>query len=340
MAIALKLQALLASMTVVLFAAACSSAPPASGSSGASGPAAGTSGGGPGTAQAGATQSGVNAPAVPMLHGALPAQVAPAAPPANAPAAPAAIAGKVQVQWLGQSATRIITPGGKVIVIDPWLSTNPKTPEQYRRLGSLGKVDLILVTHAHMDHFADAPALAKLNNAPVYGPNGLNQSMITLGILPPQLSQRFNKGGTIMPLGPGIKITAVHAEHSSELIWRNPATNKDETHVGGEPIGFIIELENGFRIYHMGDTAMFGDMKLIGDYYKPDLVMIPIGGYFVMDPHDAAIATREWLRPKYAIPIHYGTSPQSRGTPEEYAAGLQGTLVRVVPLKPGDNVAF
>ena len=332
MAIASTCQAWLAFIAAALFAAACSSAPPASVSSGTSGAsgAAGTSGAssGPDTAQ------GAHAPAIPMAHG------APLAQPAPAAATPAAIAGKVQVQWLGQSATRIITPGGKVIVIDPWLSANPKTPEQYRRPGALGKVDLILVTHAHMDHFADAPALAKLNNAPVYGPAGLSQSMITLGILPPQLSPRFNKGGAIMPLGPGIKITAVHAEHSSELLWHNPATNKDETHVGGEPIGFIIELENGFRIYHMGDTAMFGDMKLIGGYYKPDLVMIPIGGHSVMDPRDAAVATREWLKPKYAIPIHYGTSPQLGGTPQAYAAALQGALVTVVPLKPGDNVAF
>src|SRR5690606_33631597 len=107
--------------------------------------------------------------------------------------------------------------GGKVIVIDPWLVTNPKTPDQYKKLEALGKVDLILVTHAHFDHMADAPALAKLNNVPVYGPAGMNQAMTTLGILPSALSQRFGKGGTVMPLGPGIKITAPHAEHSSEL---------------------------------------------------------------------------------------------------------------------------
>lgn len=267
---------------------------------------------------------------------------APGTPASSAPAAAgaAAPAGKTRVQWLGQATTKITTPGGKVIVIDPWLTTNPKTPEGYKRIESLGKVDLILVTHAHLDHFADAPALAKLNNVPVYGPNGLNQSMITLGILPPALSQRFNKGGTVTPIGPEIKITGTHAEHSSELVWRNPATSKDETHVGGEPMGFIIEMENGFRIYHMGDTGLFGDMKMIGEYYKPDLILIPIGGHFVMDPKDAALATRNFLKPRYAIPIHYGTSPQLKGTAEEYMSALGTGSAMALPIKPGEAVDF
>lgn len=253
---------------------------------------------------------------------------------------PSSSVGKVTVQWLGQATTKITTPGGKVIVIDPWILTNPKTPAAFKRLDALGKVDLILVTHAHNDHFADAPALAQLNNAPMYGPAGLNQSLTTLGVLPAALSPRFGKGGTITPLGPNIKITATHAEHSSELNWRNPVTGKDETHVGGEPVGFIIELENGFKIYHMGDTGLFGDMKLIGEYYKPDLVLIPIGGHFVMDPKDAALATKNFLKPKYAIPIHYGTIPQLKGTPEEYAAALGKSVTRIVSMKPGEAVQF
>ncbi len=225
--------------------------------------------------------------------------------------------GKIEVWWLGQSAMRITTVSGKVIVIDPFILTNPKTPQEYKNLDALGKVDLILLSHGHSDHSADAPALAKKNNVPVYGPAGLNQVWITLGVLPPELSQRFGKGGTITPF-PGVKITATHAEHSSELLWTNPATNKPESHIGGEPVGFIIELENGFKIYNMGDTGLFGDMKFIGEYYKPDLIIVPIGGHFTMDPKDAAFATREWLKPKYAIPVHYGTIPVLKGTPQEY----------------------
>lgn len=197
------------------------------------------------------------------------------------------------------------------------------------------------MTHAHADHMADAPALSKLNNAPVYGPAGLNQAMITLGILPPELSVRFGKGGTITPFGPaGVKITATHAEHSSELLWKNPVTMKDETHPGGEPVGFIIEFENGFKLYHMGDTGIFGDLKLIGDHYKPDLIMIPIGGHFVMDPKDAAMVTREFLKPKYAIPMHYGTIPQLKGTPEEYVKALGSSSTKVMTMNPGDKVEF
>jgi L-ascorbate metabolism protein UlaG (beta-lactamase superfamily) len=257
-------------------------------------------------------------------------------------AAPAA-AGKTEVLWLGQATTRITTPGGKVIVIDPWLTTNPKTPAGYKQLEALGKVDLILVTHAHFDHFADAPALAKMNNAPIYNAGGMGQAIVTLGMVPAALAPRFGKSGTIQPFGPnGIKITAVHAEHSSELVWKNPATGKDETHFGGEPVGYILEMENGFRIWHMGDTGLFGDMRLIGELYKPDLVMIPIGGHFTMGPNEAAIAVRDFIRPKYVIPIHYGTFPVLRGTPAEFShdLGSGASAVQVLPLEPGQAVDF
>ncbi len=258
-------------------------------------------------------------------------------------AAAFAQSGKTEVLWLGQATTRITTPGGKVIVIDPWLTSNPKTPASFKDLSALGKVDLILVTHAHFDHFADAPALAKMNNVAMWGPAGLNDSIAKLGILPVELSPRFGKGGTIMPFGPaGVKITAVHAEHSSELTWKNPATGKDEIHVGGEPVGFIVEMENGFKIWHMGDTSVFGDMRLIGDMYRPDLVLVPIGGHFVMNPKDAAMAVRDMIRPKFALPIHYGTTPQLAGTTAEFNAAL-GTAPgtpKMLVVEPGQKVEF
>lgn len=247
---------------------------------------------------------------------------------------------KTEVQWLGQATTKITTPGGKVIVIDTWVTSNPKTPEQFKKLESLGKVDLILVTHGHFDHFADAPALAKLNNAPVYGPAGLMQSVVKLGILPAELAVGFGKGGTVTPLGADIKITAVHAEHSSELVWRNPASTKEEVHVGGEPVGYLIELENGFKIYHMGDTGVFGDMAFIGKYYKPDLILIPIGGHYVMHPKEAALATKEYLKPRYALPIHYGTNPQLKGTTAEYITALGKSSTKVFAINPGEKLEF
>ncbi len=249
--------------------------------------------------------------------------------------------GKTEVLWLGQASVRITTPGGKVIVVDPWLRTNPKTPANFKNLEALGKVDLVLVTHGHFDHVADAPDLAKMHKIPMYGPAGLNQTLSTLGVLPAELSPRFGKGGTIMPFGPnGVKITATHAEHSSEYAWKNPATTKDEVHVGGEPVGFIIEMENGFKIYHMGDTGLFGDMKFIGEYYKPDLLLIPIGGHFVMSPADAAYAVKNYLKPKYALPIHYGTIPQLKGTTAEFSAALGNEANKMLVVNPGEKVDF
>jgi L-ascorbate metabolism protein UlaG (beta-lactamase superfamily) len=253
----------------------------------------------------------------------------------------AAQSGKTEVLWLGQAAVRITTPGGKVIVVDPWLRTNPKTPASFKNLEALGKVDLILVTHAHFDHVADAPDLARMHKVPMYGPAGLNQTIATLGVLPVELAPRFGKGGTIMPFGPnGVKITATRAEHSSEFVWKNPATTKDEVHVGGEPVGYIIEMENGFKVYHMGDTGLFGDMKFIGEYYKPDLLLIPIGGHFVMSPADAAYAVTNYLKPKFALPIHYGTIPVLRGTPAEFAAALGGDANKMLKVNPGEKVDF
>lgn len=248
---------------------------------------------------------------------------------------------KAELLWLGQAAFRLTTPGGKVIAIDPWMTSNPKTPAKWKNLDELGKVDLILVTHAHFDHFADAPALAKKHNAKIYSPAGLGSTIAALGIVPEELAPRMNKGGTIAPWGDkGPRITMVHAEHSSELTWKNPETGKNEIHVGGEPVGYVIELENGLKIYHMGDTGLFGDMKLIGERYRPDVVLVPIGGHFVMDPKDAAFAINEWLRPKHAVPMHYGTIPVLKGTPEEFIQALGKTSTKVHVIQPGDRLEF
>jgi L-ascorbate metabolism protein UlaG (beta-lactamase superfamily) len=248
--------------------------------------------------------------------------------------------GKTEVLWLGQAATRITTPGGKVIVIDPWLIHNPKTPAAFKNLEALGKVDLILATHAHTDHFEDAPALAKMHNARIISPQGLQAQMISLNLVPENLAYRMGKGGTAMPFGPGsIKVTQVHAEHDSELTWPN-AAGKRETHAGGEPAGYIIEMENGFKIWHMGDTGLFSDMRLIAELYHPDLVLAPIGGHFVMSPTDAAMAMREWIRPKFVLPIHYGTTPQLAGTPAQFKAALGNSPVQMIVADPGQKVEF
>lgn len=248
--------------------------------------------------------------------------------------------GQVTVQWLGHAAFKLTSVTGRVILIDPFITKNPKLSAEQKDLTKLGKVDLILITHAHGDHVGDGHALAKQHNAPLYGPSGLSSTLVALGEIPAELAPRFNKGGVITPLGEGIKITMTRAEHSSEYLWTNPKTSQAEVHVGGEPAGFIIEFENGFKVYHMGDTGLFGDMSLISRYYQPDLVMIPIGGHFVMNPKDAAFATTHYFKPKYAIPMHYGTNPNLKGTPEEYIEELGKSATKVLNMKFGEVVKF
>ena len=257
--------------------------------------------------------------------------------PADGP--PKSAAGKTELLWLGQASFKITSPGGKSIVIDPWLTRGPKTPAAYKDLKALGKVDLLLVTHAHVDHIGDAPDIARMYNTVLYGPADMMTPLVTLGVLPANLTWRFNKSGYVTPQ-PGIKVTAVKAEHSSLLVWRNPATGKDESHPAGEAVGYIIELENGFRIWHMGDTGVFGDMKFIAEYYKPDLVLIPIGGNFTMGPEDAAFAIRNWIKPKAVMPMHYNSNPLTPGTLAEFRAAMQGSDIRIIGIGEGQSAEF
>ena len=248
--------------------------------------------------------------------------------------------GKTDILWLGQASFRIKTPSGKIILVDPWITGGPKTPPQYKNdLAAIGPVDLLLVTHAHVDHIGDAPALAKMNNTKLYGPADMVTPLIFLGVLPADLGHRFNKSGSVTPL-PGIKVTAVKAEHSSLLVHKNPVTEKMEAHHAGEAMGFIIELENGFKIWDMGDTGLFGDMKFIGEYYKPDLVLIPIGGNFTMGPEDAAYALRTWVKPKMVIPMHYNSNPLAKGTLAEFQAAMKGSNIKIIPMTEGETVQF
>jgi L-ascorbate metabolism protein UlaG (beta-lactamase superfamily) len=251
-----------------------------------------------------------------------------------------ATAGKTELLWLGQAGFKIKSPGGKTIVIDPWLTGGPKTPAPYKTdIAALGKVDLLLVTHAHVDHIGDAPAIAKAQNTVLYGPADMVTPLITLGILPANLGHRFNKTGHVIPL-PGIKVTAVQAEHSSLLVHNNPATGKNESHPAGEAVGYIIQMENGFKIWHMGDTGLFGDMKFIYDRYKPDLVLIPIGGNFTMDPEDAAFGMKTWIPAKSVIPMHFGSNPLTKGTSAEFIEAMKGSNTKVIVMTEGQTVEF
>ncbi len=152
----------------------------------------------------------------------------------------------------------------------------------------------------------------------------------------------MDKGGTVTPLGAGIKVHMVTAEHSSsaDLVALKSDTGGTRFVDAGVAIGFVIEFENGFRIYDTGDTDVFGDMALINRFFKPDLALVCIGGHFTMDPEHAAYAVRELIRPKIVIPTHYGTFPVINHTPAEFKAALGETPIKVLEMKPGETLKF
>lgn len=244
-----------------------------------------------------------------------------------------------ELLWYGQSAFKLTTPKGKVILIDPFISNNPKTPDKFKDLAKIGPVDLILVTHGHGDHVGDTGAIAKLTGAKVAMNADMGHTFGTLGIVPYEKLVRFNKSGPIQPV-PGITVTMVRAEHSSAVVHTDPTTGAKSVHPGGEPAGYIIELENGFKIYHAGDTGVFADMSFIGSYYKPDLALLPIGGHFTMDPAHAAYAVRTLLKSKEVIPMHYGTFPPLKGTPEQFIKALGNSKAKIHVMQPGETRAY
>lgn len=249
-------------------------------------------------------------------------------------------ASAVEIQWFGQSAYKITSPGGKVILIDPFITQNPKTPQALKDLSKLERVDLILVTHGHGDHVGDTARISKDYGAKVAMNADMGHTFAALGWVPYERLIRFNKSGSITPLGDGIRITMVHAEHSSEIVHTDPSSKKKTVHPGGEPCGYIIELENGFTIYHAGDTGVFADMAFIGEYYKPDLALLPIGGHFTMDPAHAAFTVRNYLKVKKVVPMHYGTFGLLKGTADELIKGLAGFAAEVIVMQPGEQRSF
>lgn len=231
----------------------------------------------------------------------------------------------VNITWLGHSAFKFITTQGKVVLIDPWLD-NPKAPAGAK---DLPKVDLILVTHGHGDHLGNTVEIAKRTKASVVAIYEIYSYLQRSGVTN---AQGMNKGGTMNV--DGVKVTMVDARHSSDIEAGNASVP------GGEAAGFVIEFENGFKVYHAGDTAVFGDMKIIGQLYKPHVAMLPIGGFYTMDPREAAYACG-LIKPKYIVGMHYGTFPALTGTPSELKSLLTPQLrKKVFELVPGEPITL
>jgi L-ascorbate metabolism protein UlaG (beta-lactamase superfamily) len=226
----------------------------------------------------------------------------------------------VALTWLGHSAFRLDSPGGKRIYVDPFLSGNPKCPETEQKPQ---RVDLIALTHGHGDHVGDTVELSRRFQAPVVALVELGHWLVAQGV-DRDAAHGPNKGGTVDIAG--VKVTLTDANHSS--------SGEDGQYLG-EPAGLVIELEDGFTTYFAGDTNVFMSMQLIGRIYQPDVVVLPIGDHFTMGPREAAVAL-ELLGAKRCVPCHYGTFPILVGTPDELRELAPG--VEIITPEPGETV--
>jgi L-ascorbate metabolism protein UlaG (beta-lactamase superfamily) len=216
-----------------------------------------------------------------------------------------------RITWCGHSCFRIDTAGGRTIILDPYFE-NPNSPI---KADAVDRCDLLLVSHGHFDHFGDALSI-KSRLRPVWP--CIHELSLWLPRRLPAGDEGvigMNKGGTVEAAG--LRVVMVGADHSAG-DWN--ATGETTLYLG-DPVGFVIELEDGFRIYFAGDTQVYSDMRLIRDLHRPDLAMLPIGGHFTMDPLAAALAV-EYLDVGDVVPMHYGTFPVLVGTPDQLRAAL------------------
>lgn len=230
---------------------------------------------------------------------------------------------KLRITWLGFGAFYMITPEGRKVLIDPWVHNNPLFPPAYKEL--ILDCDIILLTHGHRDHAEDAVELAKSTGAEVVAGWELAQLLIQRGV---QKVLPINKGGT-RKLG-NTSVTAVYADHSGAFV------ENGQIIYGGEPMGYVIRFENGFTLYHAGDTNVFGDMALIAELYQPSAAILPIGDVFTMGPREAAKAI-ELLQVREIIPMHFGYDFLT-GTPEKLSEFVNDESIKIHHIQAGDTL--
>jgi L-ascorbate metabolism protein UlaG (beta-lactamase superfamily) len=229
---------------------------------------------------------------------------------------------KLAITWLGHATFIITTPGGKRIVTDPWLEGNPKCPQDMKKID---KADVILLSHGHFDHTGDVVNVARTTGAPTVAVFELSSWLEGKGV---KHTVGMNIGGTVKVAG--LDITMTQAIHSSSI-----AENGNTVYLG-LAAGFVVKLEDGRSIYYSGDTALFGDMRLIGEMHKPDVAFLPIGDHFTMGPEAAAMAAR-MLGVRQVVPMHWGTFPLLTGTPDALKRLVEPHGIDVLVLEPGQT---
>lgn len=244
-----------------------------------------------------------------------------------------------ELTWYGHSTYKIVTPTGKTVLIDPWLD-NPVNPNGKKDIEALDSVDLILATHGHFDHIADATKVAENNpTAMLVSTLELGKAMVKYLKFP---EGQFNMGtagfpgGEISLLDGEVKVGFVPAIHGGSV-----EVDGGELKEAGIAVGFVVTIKNGPRFYHTGDTDLFSDMKLVNEFGKIDAMMVCIGDRFTMGPERAAEAVK-FVNPKLAIPMHYGTFNILSGTPDAFAKALKkrGAKAGMKEMKVGETIKF
>jgi L-ascorbate metabolism protein UlaG (beta-lactamase superfamily) len=244
---------------------------------------------------------------------------------------------EMHLTWYGQSAFKIITVTGKLLLIDPWL-TNPVFARGKEEVAALNHVDLILLTHGHSDHVGNAVEIGKRTGAKLVSNFDLNAAMISvLGYPEAQAGNETtgHLGGELSLLEGEVTVRFVPAWHGSSI-------QKDDNAppvYAGNPTGLIIALRGGPTIYHTGDTDLFSDMALVSRFSKIDIMLVCIGDHFTMGPARAAEAVK-LVAPQTAIPMHYGTFPVLTGTPEAFGRELKerGAKTKLRVMKIGETI--